>query len=366
MSISEAKPGRRIVRLEACRGIAAMVVIAHHTTQAFAPGTEHWIANSPIRMVVNGIGAVAFFFVLSGYVLTAKFFASPNAQAMATAIIKRLPRLALLTTIATVTSALLWSFGLYYFHDAALISGSGWLATFGGMSSDFQPTLVGAIREGVWSTFLIGDANYDSSLWTMTHEFHGSLLVFVLAPTVVLLFNSRSAWFAMLTAAVVFHYANNLMMFFIAGMAIARYEPQLRAIVRPWLNFALFVSALVLLSITLASDQAVSTKVSLCWLAGASCMVIAVLTSSLAESLLDNKVGWLLGFLSFPIYVMHVPVICSIGSWVFIATNGHFASAALATVFVTFAVSLPLAHLDSAWVRYLNRRFATSMTLKSA
>src|ERR1700735_3327080 len=157
MSISEAKPGRRIVRLEVCRGIAAMVVVAHHTTQGFAPGTEHWIANSPIRMVVNGIGAVAFFFVLSGYVLTAKFFASPNAQAMATAIIKRLPRLALLTTIATVTSALLWSFGLYYFHDAALISGSGWLATFGGMSSDFQPTLVGAIREGVWSTFLIGD-----------------------------------------------------------------------------------------------------------------------------------------------------------------------------------------------------------------
>jgi peptidoglycan/LPS O-acetylase OafA/YrhL len=347
----------RIVRLEACRGIAAMVVIAQHTLEAFAPAVKTLIWNSPARISVNGAAAVVFFFVLSGYVLTARFFAEPSLGSMALAALKRLPRLALLTTSTTIASSLLWYSNLYRFEEASRISGSEWLASFGGGDTN-EVTLgvIGAIREGVWATFLVGDSRYDSSLWTMVYEFHGSLLVFAFAHFIVFVLRRRMVWLAVLLAAIVLQFAKaQFMLFFLAGMSIAYYETWLRKIDSLWLKLALFGAAIALLSRNIQPDQGASTLMVLCWLAGASCLVIAVLCCSPAERLLNNSCGRLIGFISFPLYVIHVPIICSAGSLALVATNGSPVSAAICTVLLTFLVALPLAYLDRAWVRTLNQ-----------
>jgi peptidoglycan/LPS O-acetylase OafA/YrhL len=346
---------RRIIRLEACRGIAAIVVVALHTVQAFSPNTRIALSDSVFYVLINGTAAVAFFFVLSGYVLTANFFASAAPNYMAAATIKRLPRLALLTTIATITSSLLWSFGLYRFNEAGHISGSKWLTSFGEAAGEgAQLGLMGAIKEGAWRTFLAGNAQYDSSLWTMVHEFHGSLLVFAMAPFIVFVFARRFVWLVLLSSAAIFHYADNYMLFFIAGMTIAYYEPQLRKIASPWLTFGLLATAIWPLSYGVQPDQPLSTLMIYGWLLGASFLVIAILCSSAAERIFDNRIGWLLGFISFPVYVIHVPIICSAGSAVFIATNGGVMSAVLCTATLTFIIALPLAFIDKAWVRSMN------------
>jgi peptidoglycan/LPS O-acetylase OafA/YrhL len=74
---------------------------------------------------------------------------------------------------------------------------------------------------------------------------------------------------------------------------------------------------------------------------------------------LSGRSGALLGALSFPIYLTHLPVICSIGAACYLTLYPHFGSAmataaTLATIFlVTFAVSIPLMTLDRWWLRRL-------------
>lgn len=96
--------GTRIIRLEACRGIAAMIVLARHLADAFFPALVTQLSGTPAYLFINGSGAVILFFVLSGYVLTVRFFAKHDSDYLLKSLIKRLPRLALLTTIKQTTA----------------------------------------------------------------------------------------------------------------------------------------------------------------------------------------------------------------------------------------------------------------------
>ena len=178
-------------------------------------------------VMVNGEAAVIFFFTLSGYVLTIRFFENPAGNYIGSAALKRLPRLALLPTIATVASASIWLLGLYRFQEAGHISGSRWLEMFGmsDLPTNFEPSLTGALDQGIWRTFLVGDSYYDSSLWTMVHEFHGSLLVLAVAPFLIFVLRGRSGWLALMFSMLIFRYVNPYMMPFLAGMAIAYFSP---------------------------------------------------------------------------------------------------------------------------------------------
>lgn len=175
-------------------------------------------------MLINGTGSVMFFFVLSGYVLTVRFFQTSNTTYVGMAIFKRLPRLALLTTFACVGSALLWRFGLYHYEEAASLTGSVWIKpAMAGLPQDYHPSLLSAFAQGAWRTFLVGDNSFDTSLWTMRHEFDGSLLVFLAAPFVVFVLKNRLAWLGFALALVVLRNLSPLMVPFICGMGIAYY-----------------------------------------------------------------------------------------------------------------------------------------------
>jgi peptidoglycan/LPS O-acetylase OafA/YrhL len=333
---------QRIVRLEACRGIAACVVVAHHLVRTFAPDVGDRLNGTVAFVAINGSAAVAFFFVLSGYVLSVRFFEAPAPSYMAVAAIKRLPRLALLTTIVAIASALLWISGLY--RDASAL-----------FDLDFKPSLFGAVKEGAWRTFMAGDFNYDSSLWTMVHEFRGSLLVFVMAPFLVMVLNRKMIWFAFPFAIVLFHYADPFMIFFVCGMAVAYYQRHLGRIV--WhasLTAILIAVALFLLSYPPAAGDQPASIIS-AWAVGASLLIVGILQSHAAERLLDNRIGAALGFLSFPIYLTHVPVLAAAGTLIH-AVTGNAVLAATCTVAITGVVSWPLALVDARWVRFLNSR----------
>ena len=336
------KQDRRIIRLEACRGLAALIVVAYHLIGTFKPVFLDTASRSIFYVFINGTTAVVFFFVLSGFVLSIRFFENPIASHMAVAAFKRLPRLALLTTIITSGSAMLWIFGFYRFGDPARLL------------ADFQPSIIGALKEGVWLTFLRGDSHYDSSLWTMAHEFRGSLLVFAMAPFLVFVLNRKLVLAALLFAIVIFHYADQYMIFFISGMAIAYYRAAICRVARAPLTIVLLGAGLYLLSYRVSEGKTPSTMLIFGWTAGASFLIAAVLQSKVAERLLDNKMGAALGALSFPIYLVHVPIIWSLGSYVYALGDHAIATAMLVSTVSTFLISWPLAAIDSAWVRFLN------------
>jgi peptidoglycan/LPS O-acetylase OafA/YrhL len=66
----------------------------------------------------------------------------------------------------------------------------------------------------------------------------------------------------------------------------------------------------------------------------------------------------LLGRLSFALYLLHVPVLCSAGAAAYLALGGGMAGALVAsgvTVVATFALSVPLARFDVWWTRLVGR-----------
>lgn len=116
----------------------------------------------------------------------------------------------------------------------------------------------------------------------------------------------RLVWFALPFAVVIFHYADHFTIHFIFGMAIAYYQERIRSV--PWsapLTVILLTVAIFLLSYRALSEQ--DQLIIMAWSVGATCVVIAVLRSPVAERLLDNKAGAMLGYLSFPFTLCMAP-----------------------------------------------------------
>ena len=134
---------------------------------------------------IDGPAAVTLFFVLSGFVLPLGFFRSGRTELVVRATAKRWLRLVCLVMLAVLLSWLLFRFGLYRHREAAQLSQSAWLGTFGGSHpwQGFAPSLFGAVLEGSLLAFLREPDMYNPVLWTMHHEFLGSFVTFFLAMT---------------------------------------------------------------------------------------------------------------------------------------------------------------------------------------
>jgi peptidoglycan/LPS O-acetylase OafA/YrhL len=71
---------------------------------------------------------------------------------------------------------------------------------------------------------------------------------------------------------------------------------------------------------------------------------------------LSGKAARFLGDLSFPLYLVHVPVICSLGSWVLLA-SGSAALGAAAAMLGSILAALPLMTFNNWWVQALGALF---------
>ena len=95
--------------LNGLRGIAAFMVINSHFLQYFLPSVSSGIPeqsvlpgklevtlyNLPLNIFHNGRAAIALFFVLSGFVMTYKFFRDRDDEILVSAAMRRYPRLAI-------------------------------------------------------------------------------------------------------------------------------------------------------------------------------------------------------------------------------------------------------------------------------
>ncbi len=185
----EAGARGKLIELEALRGVAALIVLVHHTLLAFFPRVhglldpDSTIAlfGTPFFLFINGSASVILFFVLSGFVLTLRAFESGSVVPLVTGALKRWPRLLVPVLAVNLASGLLAGFGLYGNVRVAPLVGSSWLSWFFVAPPPEFHSAVAAAREGAVGTFLFGSAYYNSNLWTMTYEFYGSFICFAMA-----------------------------------------------------------------------------------------------------------------------------------------------------------------------------------------
>lgn len=384
---------RRLFHLEALRGVASIIVVAHHFFLAFDPTAtgflgayrngSSWIG-SPFFFLVNGQGAVIFFFVLSGFVLPLSAFRGGNKASIASGVIKRLPRLYLPVALAIMLSWLFFRLGLYSFVDAARLSGSTWLADFGyvGMNS-FIPSLGNALRETA-TVFASGGSKFDGVLWTMRPELLGSFAVFALA-AMLMLTDSRAVRIVLCLLAVVVSFSVGYYTLpFICGTCLAALictdagdlEIGVPAAVA-CLGVGLFLMSYVVplgafqwLAGPMFYIKSVVPDASLEVNAiGALLVIFAVQQSAGIRSLLSGRVGVILGRYSFPLYLVHCVAIFSVASYQYVVWSQHgwnqaelIAGTASVTAVASVLLATPFVFVDLWWtglIAKVVRRFVS-------
>lgn len=365
---------KKLQELESARGIASLVVLIHHFFLGFSPETTGLLAQTRTAesfygnyffWAFNGTAAVNFFFLLSGFVLTFKYFEGTKND-FGAAIVKRAPRLALLCIITMLVSCIFLKSGWLDYKSAAKISSSPWLAdfAFAGVGDDFKPSIFSAIWQGC-TTFFTGAATYNSNLWTMKIEFYGSILCFMMAASIVSIRSDLAKNISMLVILIFVVKSMRDFTPFIIGVCVAFLHSRKHF----RLNFP--VSALLLLAglyflgytesvrdyywVPAKSDRQIFV-LSL----GSLAVLVSLISSSVIASAFKTKWLIFLGRISFPLYAVHTLVIIFPASSLFVALAGHKAlqlpATFLTTLALSFLVAYPLMHLDERWTKMLNNK----------
>ena len=229
-----------------------------------------------------------------------------------------------------------------------------------------------ALRSGLYGVFFFGDVHFDSPLWTMRIELLGSFAIFLSAPVFFWIKNwpLRVAGIgaAMVAAGLAFpitFFSDFLVGTLLAMLYADNKIPELsnlQAIVGVFAGVYLFCFSAGPATILEAPLKAIlpdSNAAHFVWDLSAALIIMVLLGNRAAHHIFSKPWAIWLGRLSFPLYLLHVPIMLSAGAAIIISTVGALgmAGAVLLAAFVTIVISLacalPLAWVDIAWTSTL-------------
>lgn len=393
---------QRLAYLESIRGLAAVQVVLLHFFSAFRPdlvfesagGSPAWYVHlSPLSFFYDGHSAVYVFFVLSGYVLSRSFerrLEHPLALISARALRLGLPALA----AVLVAAAAIGIFGRPNV-DASAITGSEWFA-----SPHFTSlSMLSIVRDGVGNALFLGyrglpgvaflapwqqpiDQSFVPPLWTLSIEFYGSLAVLLLSWFAR---RSRPLWWVAVILATIFTIRSGYLCF-VVGHLLANLrraeKPAPASQILPTIAVALGVFLCVRADIwqfewlrrlcgqptfwLFPGETAAAQQKAL----GAILVLTGLIHLQWARSALAWP--WLVkkSRLSFPIYLVHWPILFGPAASIFLWLNGIVGlelariGAIVAGISIVFVAGLLFSPVDSAALS-LSRRLREKLSRRS-
>ena len=351
-----------------------MVVLSHLRQTFWATSAEdiwrplsafpHFVARPFLAVILglcNGTFAVWLLWIMSAFVLSLQFFLrahqSPLTRAhdyLEDACLRRYPRL-LIPILASVIFA--WALhAAHLMRNVALAHtlgepyASGWLASW----YTFPASLSGAIKSATWQSFFAYDrsATYNGVLWTMDKGFYGSLILFAFLG---LFGHRRSRILLYLLIALSSRFLGlDWLNAFVFGMALCDLfvnHNKLPHLQRVWhqplvthLRGRCGTGALWLILVAgvgLPNYRGVSYLII-----GVTAMALSVVSTS-SQRLLSHAWLQFLGRISFGLYLVHFPIICSFSCWAYLATvarYGHVGAALLSST-LTCVLSIVCGYL---------------------
>ena len=352
---------KKITYLDGIRGLSAFVVIFHHFVLAFYPalffginatshitgGFEIFASGSTLNIFYNGNFAVCIFFVLSGFVLSYKFFVQGDGEALRASAIKRYFRLLLPVVLAVCSAYFLMKFSLFYNQQAGSLAQSGWLQGFW----NFQPNFLDALNQSFVGTFIYGAFNYDNVIWTISYEFMGAFLILGF---LALFGKMKYRYFFYAAAAIVLFQTYYLA--FILGMLLSDLKVNKDAWLSKIDSTKIIRIILVILGLVFGafpSGRSVDGSMYAylhfmdhdllpMWyhIAGAFLIMTVLLDSFRLQKIFSWQPFLWLGKVSFSMYLLHFIVLGSFSSFLF--TKLFPMMSYPAAVITTFIVSLPV------------------------
>jgi peptidoglycan/LPS O-acetylase OafA/YrhL len=361
----------KITYLDGLRGIAAVNVMIMHFFVALAPAMvygselpshlggnlEQLFSTTPLGLIGAGNFSVCIFFVLSGYVLTQKYFKIRDDSIIISGALRRYIRLFIPVFAAVMLSFLLASAGLYCYYIETMMVSAG--SNYRGYWT-FTPDIFDAIKQAGWNSFFLGgNIYYNPVLWTMTIEFYGSMLVFTMA----LLFGSlKNRWTFYLAAAVLF--LNSYYLAFVIGMALADTFNSKTPVLQIFKTGNKIVLFIILVSGLFIGSYPISplTNDSLYMflnngffetpkvtyhIIGAGMVMYTLLNSQGLQNVFSSPVPVFLGKISYSLYLIHFLVISSFTCALFLVLYPvlSYGAAVLISCGLSLLLIIPLSYL---------------------
>ncbi|MDE2239569.1 MAG: acyltransferase, partial [Rhodospirillales bacterium] len=227
--------------------------------------------------------------------------------------------------------------------------------------------------EGLVNVFTKGEVKFDSPLWTMRIELFCSFAIFFAAPILFAVgsWALRLGLVALAIYAVGTGYPYTFFADFLVGAVLAMLFVEGRLPVLGNIQAALLGGlGLYLFSFTFEQKLLIHAPLKLLlspayshyvWDLGAALIIIVLLGHPATRRVFSGSWAVWLGLLSFPIYLLHGPILLSAGSVAFmdgvgtLGMAGAAFAAALCSILLTLICALPLAWVDKGWTQLLSR-----------
>lgn len=373
---------KKLLYLNGLRGLAALIVVFSHYSLSFFPALhtgnpsdvynsfELFVSASPLNVFYNGSFAVFIFFILSGFVLSYKYWSikNYNINDFLGNILKRYIRLNIPISVSIILAFSILALGLFYNTHANEITNSlGWLKGIYNFPADFFQ----ASKEALYGVIFQGKQNYNSILWTLKYEFFGSVMIY----TFMLLFRKTKLRYIMYPFIFYFFWNSYYLSFFLGLLLSDLHSKKLMEIKNKIVVFFLFISAIFFGSFPWREQFGVPTSLygylKLDFLMvesyyefyhtlGAFLLLICALNSLYLKKLLSSRICLFLGEISFSLYLLHLLMLCSLSSLLMHFFTIHF-SYNLSFGFM-FTISLTLLFV----VSYLYYKFIDLLGIKTA
>ena len=365
----------RIAWIDTLRGLAALFVFLHHWACVFKPefvfledATSQFqklYLGSIFNVITNGKVGVQFFFVCSGLLITKSMY--NNRKLNLSNIYRKITSLLKIVIVGVFLSFLLYKFNLMYNINALekcekLSFVKDYVYT--------NPTFKSAIVDVVNTFFK--SSEYNGPLWTIKHQLLGSLLISVISYYVSQFANKKERLLAYILFAIPFIYLDNKLIGFFFGTLVYECSNILDSnedicIVRKVTENKLMKLACWIISIYFACIgrspfsgiyswlNRLSVLESIVRAAGISGILFLCLTSKNVQSKLDNSFFEFIGKISSYIYVLHWPILLSLGCYIFyecinfVSYNLLIIIVLLACLLLTTACSFCLVRIEKIY-----------------
>jgi peptidoglycan/LPS O-acetylase OafA/YrhL len=325
-------PTGRIDALDSIRGLAALVVVFDHCVMSIPrygnPALHHGAPQatltdplgliqfcSPLRVLWSGTGAVALFFVLSGFVLSLPWLRG-QPPLYGSFVVKRVCRIYIPYVVAVGLAALLASVLSAYLPT----NRSQWFAT----TNWTEPE---TIAVAVDQALMLGrHIDADNVIWSLVYEMRISLLLPLLMWPILAAGRGGAAALAAALAvtswsltrflpaselvqqtAAMLQYA----VLFVAGAVLARELGRIRSILarRPtWIVLALLCGGLLILGVDWPHFP------YYCFGLGSAMVIAAALAPGRVAQFLERPGPRFIGRISYSLYLVHLPLLLTMAA----------------------------------------------------
>ncbi|MBK9283457.1 MAG: acyltransferase [Sphingobacteriaceae bacterium] len=323
--------------VEGARGFAALIVVFQHlalifyptlytgdsVTAHYSPDLEFFLATTPFNIFYNGNFAVCVFFVLSGFVLSNKYFLNPSISILIDYSLKRYFRLLIPAAFSAIFAFLmLYVFKPDFFITESVTNAGPWLK---GLFAD-KPGCFDFVYTMFIDVFINGNNKYNPVLWTMGVEFLGSLLLFaVLALTHVIV--NKNKMFILIISVLFIFKLHFYAAFFIGSLICYNYQKSDKSL-NKFVTLSLLIIGVYFASYP-TSWQYMNQSIykPFLWLQmdfmnyalviGSGILFYLLTKSILFQKLLSNAFFKLLGKISFSMYLIHLVILITVTRYLF-------------------------------------------------